>query len=233
MEDDDEIQSHPSPTPNGRIAVTVAAAPPPSSNSLTLALPIQHQKTPAPAAAVRIAGARVPPPFLSTLGVKGTWSSAACKNRIDTVKKKYKIEKAKIASGGAPSKWRFFDKLDELIGPTAKINSSTPPPADPNNTYHRLPMGIPVGVRSSSVPQDRFQQKPNRKRPLVDSDDESEPENSLESSDGLPPESYRRPRIQRQTPILNNATAVRHGMMNKKSEGGNGTVNKESNWGIL
>ncbi|KAL0414945.1 UNVERIFIED_CONTAM: Trihelix transcription factor ASIL2 [Sesamum latifolium] len=46
MEDDDEIQSHPSPTPNGRIAVTVAAAPPPSSNSLTLALPIQHHKTP-------------------------------------------------------------------------------------------------------------------------------------------------------------------------------------------
>ncbi|KAH6807336.1 sequence-specific DNA binding transcription factor [Perilla frutescens var. frutescens] len=45
MEDDDEIQFHPSPSPNGRIAVTVAATPP-SSNSLTLVIPIQNQKTP-------------------------------------------------------------------------------------------------------------------------------------------------------------------------------------------
>ncbi|KAK4427493.1 Trihelix transcription factor ASIL2 [Sesamum alatum] len=261
MDDDDEIQSHPSPTPSCRIAVTVAAAPPPSSNSLTLALPIQHHKTPgsgggredcwsegATAVLIDAWGERYLELSRGNLKQKH-WKDVAdivssredytktpktdiqCKNRIDTVKKKYKIEKAKIASGGAPSKWRFFDKLDELIGPTAKINSSTPPPADPNNAFHRLPMGIPVGVRSSSVSQDRFQHKPNRKRPLVDSDDESEPENSLESSDGLPPESYRRRRIQRQTPILNNATAVRHGMVNKKSDGGNGSGNKESNWG--
>ncbi|PPD66896.1 hypothetical protein GOBAR_DD36231 [Gossypium barbadense] len=43
-----------------------------------------------------------------------------CKNRIDTVKKKYKLEKAKVAAGGGPSKWVFFEKLDQLIGPTAK-----------------------------------------------------------------------------------------------------------------
>ncbi|KAK7809856.1 trihelix transcription factor asil2, partial [Quercus suber] len=50
-----------------------------------------------------------------------------CKNRIDTVKKKYKLEKARIASGGGPSKWPFFEKLDHLIGPTAKIPLATLP----------------------------------------------------------------------------------------------------------
>ncbi|GAA0159384.1 DNA-binding transcription factor [Lithospermum erythrorhizon] len=41
-----------------------------------------------------------------------------CKNRIDTLKKKYKVEKGKIveASGGVKSSWRFFERLDELVG---------------------------------------------------------------------------------------------------------------------
>ncbi|EOA21447.1 hypothetical protein CARUB_v10001830mg [Capsella rubella] len=39
-----------------------------------------------------------------------------CKNRIDTLKKKYKSEKAKLS----PSTWRFFDRLDFLIGPVVK-----------------------------------------------------------------------------------------------------------------
>ncbi|PIN23884.1 Transcription factor GT-2 [Handroanthus impetiginosus] len=152
-----------------------------------------------------------------------------CKNRIDTVKKKYKVEKVKIASGGGPSKWRFFDKLDQLIGPTAKINS-TPPPTDANNNMHqRVPLGIPVGVRSASVsqPQQQVQQKLNRKRLPVDSEDESEQENSADSSDGLPPQSYKRPRISMENQMLNNASAARNGMINKKSDGGN----KESSWG--
>ncbi|MQM08812.1 hypothetical protein Taro_041671 [Colocasia esculenta] len=36
-----------------------------------------------------------------------------CKNRIDTVKKKYKIEKARPG----PSQWTFFSRLDSLVGP--------------------------------------------------------------------------------------------------------------------
>lgn len=246
MEDDEEIQSHPSPAPNGRIAVTVAAAPP-SSNCLTLALPIQNQKTPgsgggredcwsegATAVLIDAWGERYLELSRGNLKQKH-WKDVAdivssredyaktpktdiqCKNRIDTVKKKYKVEKAKIASGSGPSKWRFFDKLDELIGPTAKMSSATPPP-DANNMYQRVPMGIPVGVRSNSS-----QQKPNRKRPAVDSDDESEPENSADSSDGLPPESYKRPQMQRESRMVNNAGAVRPGLMNKKSEVGNGS----------
>ncbi|KAL0736523.1 hypothetical protein Bca4012_012733 [Brassica carinata] len=39
-----------------------------------------------------------------------------CKSRIDTLKKKYKAEKAKLS----PSTWRFFDHLDVLIGPVMK-----------------------------------------------------------------------------------------------------------------
>lgn len=42
-----------------------------------------------------------------------------CKNRIDTIKKKYKIEKARVieSNGAFVSAWPFFEKLDVLIGP--------------------------------------------------------------------------------------------------------------------
>lgn len=45
-----------------------------------------------------------------------------CKNRIDTLKKKYKVEKAKIAESGGTltSSWPFFDRLDALIGNSVK-----------------------------------------------------------------------------------------------------------------
>ncbi|CAA7044388.1 unnamed protein product [Microthlaspi erraticum] len=39
-----------------------------------------------------------------------------CRNRIDTLKKKYKTEKAKLS----PSAWRFFDRFDVLLGPVLK-----------------------------------------------------------------------------------------------------------------
>ncbi|KAL3632166.1 hypothetical protein CASFOL_025150 [Castilleja foliolosa] len=204
MDDDDETHSHPSPTPNGRIAVTVAAPSPPPSNSLTLALPIQphNPKTPSSgggredcwseaATAVLIAawGERYLELSRGNLKQKH-WMDVAdivnsrgdytkppksdiqCKNRIDTVKKKYKVEKAKIAAGAAPSKWPFFDRLDELIGTTPKLISSADA-KNSNHNYHKVIIGVPV--------------KPNRKRPPVDSSDESDPENSADSSDGLPP----------------------------------------------
>ncbi|KAL9157313.1 hypothetical protein ABFS82_09G134700 [Erythranthe guttata] len=247
MEEDDEIQS---PTPNGRITVTVASAPP--SNSLTLALPIQPQKTPgredcwseaATAVLIDAWGERYLELSRGNLKQKH-WKDVAdivcsredyaktpktdiqCKNRIDTVKKKYKTEKAKIASGGGPSKWRFFDKLDVLIGPTPSKSNSTPPP--PMDLYQRgVPMGIPVGIRSSSSVL---------KRPSFDSEDESEPENSADSSDGLPPDTYnnnnKRGKIQKmEMPTVNNA----NGSSSQRRDGGgmrgNGRKNKEeSNW---
>ncbi|KAK7257357.1 hypothetical protein RIF29_31272 [Crotalaria pallida] len=54
-----------------------------------------------------------------------------CKNRIDTLKKKYKIEKARVSdsAGGYDSPWPFFSRLDALIGdsfPIKKISSPAP-----------------------------------------------------------------------------------------------------------
>ncbi|CAM0882073.1 unnamed protein product [Alopecurus aequalis] len=53
-----------------------------------------------------------------------------CKNRVDTVKKKYKSERAR----GAASPWLFFRQLDILVGPTlsaAAAKKPSPPRALP------------------------------------------------------------------------------------------------------
>lgn len=65
-----------------------------------------------------------------------------CKNRMDTVKKKYKQEKL---TRGRSSSWVFFDKLDRLIGSTAKISPAPPPPSGLGGGLHNIPMGIPMG----------------------------------------------------------------------------------------
>ena len=58
-----------------------------------------------------------------------------CKNRIDTIKKKYKIEKARVSSsnGAVSSSWPFYERLDTLIGPNfnTKKSSSSPSPSPP------------------------------------------------------------------------------------------------------
>lgn len=48
-------------------------------------------------------------------GVKPRKTDIQCKNRIDTLKKKYKLEKAKTP----PSKWPYYYRLDTLIGTNA------------------------------------------------------------------------------------------------------------------
>ncbi|MCL7028558.1 hypothetical protein MKW94_007070 [Papaver nudicaule] len=59
---------------------------------------------------------------------KSLRSDIQCKNRIDTIKKKYKSEKSKPN----PSQWPFFSRLDSLIGsnltPVNKKFSSSPQP---------------------------------------------------------------------------------------------------------
>lgn len=66
-----------------------------------------------------------------------------CKNRIDTLKKKYKTEKAKITSGSGPSKWPFFHRLERLIGPSHKPNSSAALPAPAPAPATKIPLRIP------------------------------------------------------------------------------------------
>ncbi|KAJ1688402.1 hypothetical protein LUZ63_019792 [Rhynchospora breviuscula] len=48
-----------------------------------------------------------------------------CKNRIDTLKKKYKLEKARLVEGTAlTSSWPFYSRLDALIGATTPAAGS-------------------------------------------------------------------------------------------------------------
>lgn len=56
---------------------------------------------------------------LHGLTKKTVRSDVQCKNRIDTLKKKYKLEKARVSV----SNWPFFSRLDVLIGPAVAKKS--------------------------------------------------------------------------------------------------------------
>ncbi|KAL5822292.1 hypothetical protein ACOSQ3_020200 [Xanthoceras sorbifolium] len=268
MEEDDEIQSHPSPTAtgsptasgspeNGRITVTVAAAAPSlhqspaqppqqqQNSNLTVTLPPQQQRNggggggggredcwseDATAVLIDAWGERYLELSRGNLKQKH-WKEVAdivssredyrktpktdiqCKNRIDTVKKKYKLEKAKMMSGGGSSKWVFFGKLDQLIGPTAKIPvvAATGAGAGVVGTSSggsRVPMGIPVGMRNQIVVAKNQHHRQSggsgqkiqlRKRgggaamvAAMESEEEESDEESRDSIDSFPPEKRRR-----------------------------------------
>ncbi|KAL5698254.1 hypothetical protein ACHQM5_029318 [Ranunculus cassubicifolius] len=107
-----------------------------------------------------------------------------CKNRIDTLKKKYKIEKAKIASGEGPSKWIFFDRIDQLIGANTKISASAAPFT-----------GIPVNG-SGRILRNRHQhsQQQQNRQHIMNSKSSGEAPPSPDSTDSLPPETSNRKR---------------------------------------
>ncbi|MQL95052.1 hypothetical protein Taro_027712 [Colocasia esculenta] len=66
-----------------------------------------------------------------------------CKNRIDTLKKKYKAEKARVVNSGGSlaSRWAFYDRLDSLIGSSASSSKKPSPPP---------PLALPPPRRKSS-----------------------------------------------------------------------------------
>ncbi|KAK1279595.1 hypothetical protein QJS04_geneDACA004867 [Acorus gramineus] len=101
-----------------------------------------------------------------------------CKNRIDTLKKKYKVEKAKITSGGGPSKWPFFLRLDRLIG-SSPHNAKTPPASLP-------PPSKPAQIPPPRPPLQHFV-----RNPLPQPQPPAAVVNSSSSSEGLPPEPTR------------------------------------------
>ncbi|XP_051125813.1 trihelix transcription factor ENAP2-like [Andrographis paniculata] len=82
-----------------------------------------------------------------------------CKNRVDTLKKKYKVEKARIldSNGTLTSPWRFFSQMELLIGPsslTKHQNKLTPssfplPPSQftPSLSLPMPPMAVPLSYR--------------------------------------------------------------------------------------
>ncbi|XP_006852424.2 trihelix transcription factor ASIL2 [Amborella trichopoda] len=69
-----------------------------------------------------------------------------CKNRLDTLKKKYKLEKARASEsdGSFQSKWPFFDRLHNLLGPSKK---ASPPPLAVVHPYHQIPQAVPLVIR--------------------------------------------------------------------------------------
>ncbi|KAF8703238.1 hypothetical protein HU200_032028 [Digitaria exilis] len=102
-------------------------------------------------------------------------SDVQCKNRIDTLKKKYKVERAKPVSG-----WQFFDRLDFLLAPTYSNKPGSAGGGHGSN--HRSPVptalrvGFPQRSRTPLMPA-----APKRRAPSP------EPSVSSESSDGFPP----------------------------------------------
>lgn len=96
-----------------------------------------------------------------------------CKNRIDTLKKKYKVEKARVSesNGQITSTWPFYSRLDSLIGSAAtakKSSSSSPPTAVP--LPYRKP---PSTVLSSQFPQPLAVLPQKRPLPVAAAVDES------------------------------------------------------------
>lgn len=115
-----------------------------------------------------------------------------CKNRIDTVKKKFKQEKAKIAAGECDdnkSKWIFFKKLEPLIGGGVNTTTMASKPLKVtsflscrSNLNQRQAKSSTGLKRSGDSIRWRF-----RKRVASETESESEPDLSVDSGDSLPP----------------------------------------------
>ncbi|XP_044462002.1 trihelix transcription factor ASIL2-like isoform X2 [Mangifera indica] len=69
-----------------------------------------------------------------------------CKNRIDTIKKKYKVEKGRVTSsnGTLTSSWPFFERMDALIGSNVKPSSNFSP-----KLSHSPPVAVPLSYRKT------------------------------------------------------------------------------------
>ncbi|KAL9236837.1 hypothetical protein vseg_011461 [Gypsophila vaccaria] len=88
---------------------------------------------------------------------KARRTDVQCKNRIDTLKKKYKIEKSRVleTNGGYKSPWPFFEPLDHLIGPTTPLKK-LPPSVSPSITPPvsvSPPFGVPIHHQQLSYAQ--------------------------------------------------------------------------------
>ncbi|CAL5339330.1 unnamed protein product [Camellia sinensis] len=109
---------------------------------------------------------------------KVEWTDTQCRNRLDTLKKKYKKEKSKMESmGGYTSKWVFFKKMDMLLNSSS--SSST--------QQCGLPCGVDSGEYVFMNPR-VYLNRSNGLDEMRDSPDESESlSDDDEDSDELPP----------------------------------------------
>ncbi|XP_020679410.1 trihelix transcription factor ASIL2 isoform X2 [Dendrobium catenatum] len=120
-------------------------------------------------------------------GSKTPRSEVQCRNRLDTLKKKYKKEKAKYPDYSSSSrKWVYFRKMDELM--------SSPPPPPPAARQHsqlpRLPCGIDAGeyvFASSRLYLNNSDAIAEMRDSPGDTASEGEGDEVDDESDGLPP----------------------------------------------
>ncbi|KAF8653102.1 hypothetical protein HU200_062544 [Digitaria exilis] len=108
-------------------------------------------------------------------------SDIQCKNRIDTLKKKYKVERAKRGA----SSWPYFDRLDELLAPVLKPNSSSPSAAAAARTA--APPMVPPRINFPQRTRTPLQPSAGVKRRMP-SPPPPQASASSDSSDGFPPE---------------------------------------------
>ncbi|KAI3457135.1 hypothetical protein Pfo_013798 [Paulownia fortunei] len=109
---------------------------------------------------------------LHATSVKLRRTDVQCKNRIDTTKKKYKIEKSKVvqSNGRYVSTWPHFQSLDSLIGDSfSKINNNN---ANGHNGNLRRRVSPSPELSPSPPPQLETQ---NRKSTPVSLDREKDP----------------------------------------------------------
>lgn len=95
-------------------------------------------------------------------GVKPRRTDVQCKNRVDTIKKKYKLEKSKPS----PSNWRFYSRLDHLVGPTAAASaaaatSSKKKTSAPSAAILKPPATITLSLKSRTKPTPNPNPNPN------------------------------------------------------------------------
>ncbi|KAL0912583.1 hypothetical protein M5K25_018565 [Dendrobium thyrsiflorum] len=109
-------------------------------------------------------------------------SDVQCKNRIDTLKRKYKIEKPNISAVAAAglsvsSSWPFFDRLDILLGPIMKTPPSAAPAKQPS------PAAVATAARSQFPQKQRTSMPMKRKASSL----LLPPAPASSTSDSLPP----------------------------------------------
>ncbi|XP_038973750.1 trihelix transcription factor ASIL2-like [Phoenix dactylifera] len=117
-----------------------------------------------------------------------TRSDAQCRNRLDTLKKKYKKEKVRMAEQASPSsKWVYFKKMDELI------SSPSPPAAgarqqQPPQLSYGVDAGEYVFASSSVYPNRSNGNDETRDSPGgTGSEEDVDEEDDDDESDGLRP----------------------------------------------
>ncbi|KAJ7962972.1 Trihelix transcription factor [Quillaja saponaria] len=102
-----------------------------------------------------------------------------CRNRLDTLKKKYKKEKIKLAGmGDGTSKWVYFEKMDKLM---------SSPPVPPQSG---LSCGLDSGEYVFMKPT-VYLTRANELDEMRDSPGNSQSTGQEDGSDGLPPKKRR------------------------------------------